>query len=82
MVQENTFSSKYLNSKSSSFKSIQVKFKNRTGVGGLSEDLRCQQRDSAMCTSVVNVNQTFYILIVKPTKSQEAKCIWYKNGIQ
>jgi hypothetical protein len=48
VVKENTSMSKYLNSTNTSFKGIQLKFKLRTGVSGIGEDLYRQHRGPGM----------------------------------
>ena len=49
MVKENTFISNYLNTKYVPFNGIRLKFKLRTGVAGLGEDMVRQHRGDGLC---------------------------------
>ena len=49
MVKSNTFAPEYIKSRSHSFKWIQLKFRLRTGISGIGEDLNRQHRDRGLC---------------------------------
>ena len=71
LLKESTHKSPYLYNSHSNFKAIQLKFRLRTGVLGLGEDLYRQNRGDGLCQHCLQFESAYHFILQCPAYSRQ-----------